>query len=189
MRKSYPLVCFQLFEITGNFPFYCRPVTRLIGLSTPLPVTMDSSVKNLTQRIFHKLGSHCSPHGGGVTSPAQMAHVRKAFKNALGREIKVVHRGGRVKDTSFWTELIKDILKKGYPVVVSKETQNQGEHHYTVATRIRQSAKYYSFCNRKTDACSPWTLREESLIFVHEEDKPGKWENADINFVAAVVPK
>ena len=30
---------------------------------------------------------------------------------------------------------------------------------------------------------------KESLLFVHEEDKPGKWESADTHFVAAVISK
>ena len=107
----------------------------------------------------------------------------------MGREFKVVHRVGRKKDTSYWTDLIKELLQKGYPVVISKETNNPGEYHYVVVTRIRQSAKYYSYCNRKTDVCSPWTLQEESLVFVHEEDRPGKWESADTDFVAAVIVK
>lgn len=170
-------------------PFHDRSITRLTGLSTPLPLNMDESVENVTQRIFHRLGSHCSSHSRGVTSPSQMARIRKAFKKVLGREVKVVHRGDRNKETGSWTELIKDLLQKGYPVIISKETTNLGEYHYVVATRIRQSAEYYSFCNRKTDVCSPWTLREESLLFVHEEDKPGKWESADTDFVAAVIGK
>ena len=117
-----------------------------------------------------------------------MARITKDFKN-LGQKFKVVHRGNHEQEGSSWTEFIKDLLQKGYPVIVSKETKNLGEHHYVVATRIRQTAKYFSFCNRKTDACSPWTLRQESLLFVHEEDKPGKWESADTHFVAAVISK
>ena len=168
--------------------FYYRSITRLTGLSTPLPLTMDASVENVTQRIFHRLGSHCSSHGRGVTSPAQMARIRKVFK-VLGRELKLVHRGNHEKDPGAWTELIRDLLQKGYPVIISKETKNLDKHYYVVVTRIRQSAKYYSFCNQNTDMCSSWTLREESLVFVHEEDKPAKWESADAHFVAAVIDK
>lgn len=150
---------------------------------------MDSAVENMIQRVFLSLGSHCSPHGRGVTSPAHVAQMKKAFRNALGRELKVVHRGNHEKESGRWTEFIRDLLKKGFPVIVSKETKNLSEHHYVVATRIKQTAKYYSFCNDRTDVCSPWTLREESLLFVHEEDKPGKWESADVHFVAAIIGK
>ena len=154
-------------------------------MTAPLPLTMDTSVKHMIQLIFNKLRSHCSSHGGGVTSPAQMARIRIAFRKVMGREFKVVHRDGRKKNT----ELIRELLQLGYPVVISKDTNDLGEYHYVVVTRIRQSAKYYSYCNRKTDVCSPWTLQEESLVFVHEEDRPGKWESADTHFVAAIIGK
>ncbi|KAJ7384605.1 hypothetical protein OS493_021237 [Desmophyllum pertusum] len=68
-------------------------MSPVVSSSTHLPLTMDTSVENLTRRIFHKLGSHCSPHGRGVTSPAQMARIKKAFRKVLGRELKVIHRG------------------------------------------------------------------------------------------------
>lgn len=142
-------------------------------------------MENVTQRIFHKLGSRCSPHGGGVTSPAQMSRIREV----LGRKLKVFHRGNHEGKNGPWTEVIIDLLKRGYPVIVSKETSYVDEHHYMVVTRIRQSAMYYSYCQRKTGVCSPWTLQEESLMFVHEEDSPGKWESADTHFVAAIVEK
>lgn len=157
----------------------------MVGLSTRLPLTMNTSVENVTRRIFHKLGSHCSPLGRGVTSPAQMTRIKKV----LGRELKVVHRGDHKGKNGPWTDLIINLLQRGSPVIVSKETSNRGEHHYMVVTRIRQSAKYYSFCHRKTGVCSPWTLKEKSLIFVHEEDSPGKWVSADTHFVAAVIEK
>ncbi|XP_068740612.1 uncharacterized protein [Montipora capricornis] len=155
----------------------------LSGSSTPLPQTMSSAVQNMTQRIFHKLGSHCSPYGRGVTSPVQMLRIRKA----LGRRFKVVHRDRLDKDKNHWTGLVRRLLQNGHPVIVSRETNILEEHHYVIATRVRQSLKYYSFCNRQTDACSPWTLREESVLYVHEEDKPGKWESSDIQFLATVI--
>lgn len=164
-------------------------MSPVVSSSTHLPLMMDTSVENLTRRIFHKLGSHCSPHGRGVTSPAQMARIKKAFKKVLGRELKVIHRGEHEGETGPWTNMIIDLLQRGYPVIVSKETSNLGEHHYAVVTRIRQSAKYYSFCHRKTGVCSRWTLQEESLMFVHDEDSPGKWESADAHFLAAVIEK
>lgn len=142
-------------------------------------------MENVTRRLFHKLGSHCSLHGGGVTSPAQMTRIRQV----LGRELKVIHRGNHEGRNGPWTDLIIELLQRGYPVIVSKETSTRDEYHYMVVTRIRQSAKYYSFCHRKTGVCSPWTLKEESLMFVHEEDNPGKWENADTHFAAAVTKK
>ena len=161
----------------------------MVGLPKHLQLTadtsVDTSVENVTQRIFHILGSHCSPHGGGVTAPSQMTQIWKA----LGRKLKVVHRGNHKGKNGPWTEFITDLLQRGYPVIISKETSNLSEYHYMVATRIRQSAKYYSFCHRKTGVCSPWTLHEESFIFVHEEDSPGKWESADTHFVAAIVEK
>ena len=159
-----------------------RSMSHTVGLSTHLPLTMDTSVENVTQRIFHQLGSYCSPHGSGVTSPAQMTRIKKF----LGRELKVIHRGDRKGKNGPWTDFIINLLRRGSPVIVSKETSYLGEHHYMVVTRIRQSSKYYSFCHRKTGVCSPWTLKEESLMFVHEEDSPGKWVSADTHFVAAI---
>jgi len=162
---------------------FLRSISHIVGLSTHLPLTMDTSVENVTRRIFHKLGSHCSPHGRGVTSPAQMTRIKKF----LGRELKVIHRGDHKGKNGPWTDLIINLLQRGSPVIVSKETSYLGEHHYMVVTRIRQSSKYYSFCNSKTGVCSPWTLKKESLMFVHEEDNPGKWVNADTHFVAAII--
>lgn len=169
-------------NLNVNLLFH-RSVSLMLGLSTHLPLTMNTSVENVTRRIFHQLGSHCSPHGRGVTSPAQMMRIKKF----LGRELKVIHRGDRKGKNGPWTDLIINLLQRGSPVIVSKETSYIGEHHYMVVTRIRQNSKYYSFCHRKTGVCSPWTLKEESLMFVHEEDSPGKWVSADTHFVAAIV--
>lgn len=157
--------------------------------SARLPLTMDSSVENMTQRIFFELGSHCSHHGGGVTSPAHMVRIKEAFEKVPGRELKVMHQGYHEGEAGSWTNLIIDLLKKGYPVIVSKENRKRGQHHYVVVTRIRQIGRYYSFCQRQTGQCSPWTLKEESLMFIHEEDAPGKWEPADIRFMVAVVER
>lgn len=169
-------------NLNVNLPFH-RSESLMLGLATHLPLTMNTSVENVTRRIFHQLESHCSPHGRGVTSPAQMMRIKKF----LGRELKVIHRGDRKGKNGPWTDLIINLLQRGSPVIVSKETSYIGEHHYMVVTRIRQNSKYYSFCHRKTGVCSPWTLKEESLMFVHEEDSPGKWVSADTHFVAAIV--
>lgn len=165
-------------------PFiYFRSIAGLFGSSTRLPQTMDSSVERMTQRIFHKLGSHCAQHGRGETSPMQMMRISKT----LGQRFKVVHRDGRGEGESHWTALMKKLLESGHPVLVSRETNEPQAHHYVVVTRIRQSFKYYSFCDEQTDVCTPWTLREESNLYVHEEDKPGKWESNEINFLATII--
>lgn len=157
-------------------------IARLFGSSTRLPQTMDSSVKKMTERIFHKLGSHCAPHGRGETSPKQMMQISKT----LGQRFKVVHRDGLGEGKSHWAALMQKLLQSGHPVLVSRKTSELQAHHYVVVTRIRRSFKYYSFCDEQTDECTPWTLREESNLYVHEEDKLGKWESNEINFLATI---
>ena len=170
------------FLYTLNPSFICRSIARLFGSSTRLPQTMDSSVKKMTERIFHKLGSHCAPHGRGETSPKQMMQISKT----LGQRFKVVHRDGLGEGKSHWAALMQKLLQSGHPVLVSRKTSELQAHHYVVVTRIRRSFKYYSFCDEQTDECTPWTLREESNLYVHEEDKLGKWESNEINFLATI---
>lgn len=136
----------------------------------------------MTERIFHKLGSHCAPHGRGETSPEQMMQISKT----LGQRFKVLHRDGLGEGKIHWTALMQKLLQSGHPVLVSGETSELQAHRYVVVTRIRRSFKYYSFCDEQTDVCTPWTLREESNLYVHEEDNPGKWESNEINFFATI---
>ena len=79
--------------ILSNFSYIYRPLNNMLDWPAHLPLTMDTSVENMTQRIFSELGSHCSHHGGGVTSPAHMGRIKKAFEKVPGRELKVIHRG------------------------------------------------------------------------------------------------
>ena len=113
----------------------------------------------------------------------QMLQIRKA----VGQRFKVIHRDERDKDQSDWTELIKKLLLNGHPVIVSRDTNDPMDNHYVIVTRVRQSFKFYSFCNRQTGTCTPWSLREELALYVHEEDKSGKWESSDIHFLATVI--
>lgn len=165
-------------ELNSSYP----SIARLFGSSTRLPQTMDSSVKKMTERIFHKLGSHCAPHARGETSPEQMMQISKT----LGQRFKVLHRDGLGEGKIHWTALMQKLLQSGHPVLVSGETSELQAHRYVVVTRIRRSFKYYSFCDEQTDVCTPWTLREESNLYVHEEDNPGKWESNEINFFATI---
>lgn len=84
------------------------------------------------------------------------------------------------------TSSVIELLKDGFPVIVSRERGIPHHHHYSVATRLRLRFRSYRTCRRNN--CGHWREDVIKEIYVHMGlgPKGNKWENADTYFMAAI---
>lgn len=160
----------------------------MTGKPTPLPLNMTAEVERFTEAISDSLDTHCSNHNAGVTSPAKMSRIQKWLRENLDLELPIITREDNAKSEASSTALLVKLLKEGVPVILSKQ-RDTVNHHYMVATSLRQRSHTFRVCDEERGECSGWTFMTVSEVFVHQGlgERGLKWENADTHFVAAML--
>ena len=137
------------------------------------------------ENLSDKLQSKCSLEDkAALTSPAQMRRIKKWLNHIVFQLVFENDSSNKEKAT---TQAIH-LLRKGVPVIISKQRGDSVYHHYAVATRLRQRKHWYRNCEV---SCSSWLLLVESEAFVHHGvgKYENRWESIDTHFVAAILKK
>ena len=106
------------------------------------------------------------------------------FKQSQGVLSRIMYIGGPDKLSKATRKAIH-LLKKGIPVIISKDQEFTVTPQYGVVTRLRQKRSSYRRCDQA--GCSSWEQETLTEFFVRDGWSKGKWQYACTYYVAAAL--
>ena len=110
--------------------------------------------------------------------------MERWFKEKQGPSSRIVFIAGAHKRYKAIARAIH-LLKKGIPVIISKEHDFTATPKFGVVTRMRQQQFSYRHCDE--DNCTVWKEVALTEFFVRDGTSSGKWKIACTYHVAAAL--
>lgn len=138
---------------------------------------------HISKVISSKVGTKC----GSLKQKVQhwdKSKLENWFKEKQGATSRIMFIAGPNKRFKATTRAIH-LLKKGIPVVISKENDFTITPKFGVVTRMRQQRFSYRHCDK--DDCTVWQELALTEFFVRDRASTGKWQIACTFHAAAAL--